>query len=146
MGGMKLVLALLVALAAAPVSGCAAIVSNLPAVIAAVTDGMMVVDAIEAFVRRFFAASPNPDLQRKVDVAVSKTRSALSAALRISDGAQKLDQAQVDAAFADFKTAYLELVALVAPLGVQQQGDTLRATPGGGLVVPEPLALRLRVR
>jgi hypothetical protein len=141
-----LVIVLISGLSVAPVAGCAAIASNLPAVIAAVTDGMMVVDAIEHFIARFFAASPNPELQRKVDAALAKTRSALSVALRTSEGAQHLDQANVDEAFAGFRTAYLELVALVGPLGVQQQGDTMRATPGGGLVVPEPLAIRLRVR
>jgi hypothetical protein len=55
-----------------------------------------------------------------------------------------LDQAQVDAAFTDFKIAYLQLLALTAPLGVQT-GDKLMARPNT-INVPEPMALRLRVK
>jgi hypothetical protein len=123
--------------------GCA-VVPYLPTVIAAVTDANMILDGIEKFVERFFAAKPDSVLQAKVEIAVARTRGALNLALRSAQGVEKLDQAQIDAAFVDFKIAYQELLALTAPLGVSS-GPALRAVPGG-LNVPEPMALTLKVK
>jgi hypothetical protein len=127
------------------VSNCATLVTSLPVIIAAVQDGSMVVDTIARFVELYFAkhGDKSPVDPEKVRTAIERTRMALNAALRAAQGAEKLDQAQVDAAFADFKQAYIELTALVAPLGVRT-GDKLSARPGG-LSVPEPMALKLRV-
>jgi hypothetical protein len=140
------ILPLSILLGLAPVlPGCAAIVSNLPVIIAAVQDGSMVVDTIARFVEMYFAKHDKPPVDpEKVRTAIERTRMALNAALRAAQGAEKLNQAQVDAAFADFKQAYLDLTALVAPLGVQT-GDKLSARPGG-LLVPEPMALKLKVQ
>jgi hypothetical protein len=105
----------------------------------------MVLDSIQTFVDTYFRLKPNQDLQSKVADAMARTRSALNAALRISQGAEKLDQAKIDEAFADFRRAYADLLVLLGPLGVQQQGGSLKATPGG-LAVPEPLGLTIKVR
>lgn len=137
---------LLAAALAVPVSSCAAVVSALPTVIAAVQDGMLILDAIDSFVDNVFKVRPDAELEKKVDVALARTRLALDTALRISRGTENLTQAQLDTAFNEFRIAYQDLVALVTPLGVSTgAGDTLRALPGGGLQVPEPLALRLKV-
>lgn len=141
-------IALVVALLASPLaagSGCATIAPFLPTVIAAVTDGSLVIDTIDKFVDRYFESRPNPDLQKKVDIAVARTRSALDAALRIASGAQDMNQAKVDEAFLEFRLAYQDLLALVGPLGVMAGGGgKLQARPGG-LLVPEPMAMTLRV-
>lgn len=125
-------------------AGCATIVSHLPTVIAAVTDGLMVLDAIESFAERYFQRAPDADKEAKVRMALARARAALNVALRTAQGAEKLDQAQVDTAFADFKSAYTALLALVAPLGVTS-GDSL-AVRADGLAVPEPMALSIRVK
>lgn len=138
----RLAALLLTAVLAAP--GCAAVVSALPAVVAAVTDAALVVDSIERFVTRYFVAKPDPARQKDVEAALARARAALDVALRVAQGAEKLDQQQVDAAFAEFRLAYEELLVLVKPLGVSS-GEALRATPGG-LAVPEPMALKLRLR
>lgn len=144
--GMKKIALLIVLVAVAPsFSGCAAIVSNLPNVIAAVQDGELIVDAIKEFADLYFVQHPDAAKQAEVMKAVAKARVALDAALRLADGAGKLDQAQIDAAFADFRVAYQDLTSLVGPLGVSVQGQRL-ARAGAGLVVPEPLALHLRAR
>ncbi len=130
------ILALLSVYLAGP--GCA-VVPYLPKVIAAVTDGMMVLDTIEKFIDRYFQSRPNAELQKKADTAIARTRSALDAALRIANGAEHLNQAKVDEAFAEFRIAYTDMMALLGPFGVSS-GDALRATPGG-LVVPQPLAM-----
>lgn len=106
--------------------GCAAIMAALPTIIAAVTDAVIVLDQIEAWIRRYFAAHPNPEKEEQVAKAIGKTRNALNAANRTCAGVEKLDQVQVDAAFADFKVAYQELTALCAGL------------PGAGLRVKQP--------
>lgn len=136
-------LALACSLSTAP--GCATIAPFLPKVIAAVTDGALVIDTIDRFVDRYFESRPNAELQKKVDVAVARTRSALDAALRIASGAQDLNQAKVDEAFKEFRLAYQDLLALVGPLGVMAGGGgKLQARPGG-LLVPEPMAMTLVV-
>jgi hypothetical protein len=122
-------------------ASCAAVVSYLPTVVAVVTDAILVIDQIKVFVDGVFVMKPAPELQKKIDQAIARTKVALDAALRIANGTDRLTKEQADAAFADFKVAYQDLIALVAPLGVST-GQTLRATPGG-LQVPEPLALHL---
>lgn len=144
---MKPIVALVLALSLSAGPGCATIAPFLPTVIAAVTDGALVVDTIDRFVDRYFESRPNPDLQKKIDIATARVRSALDAALRIASGAQHLNQAKVDEAFAEFRLAYQDLLALVGPLGVMtDRGGKLQARPGGGLLVPEPMALTLRVQ
>lgn len=136
-------LALIVAFAFA-VPACAAVVASLPTIVAAVTDGLMVVDSIKQFVDTYFKVQPNIALEGKVEIAITRVRQALHVALRATKGTEKLTQEQVDAAFAEFRAAYAELLVLVGPLGVTT-GDTLRATPGA-LSVPEPMALTLTAR
>lgn len=132
-------------------SGCNAlgpIISALPEIIAVVTDATLILDQIEAFVRRFFAARPDPDKEQAVARALGRARAALVAAQRTAKGAQNLDQQKIDEAFADFKVAYRELRGLVdgiPGLRVARAGEpTLSATPGE-LVVPEPEALTFKL-
>lgn len=138
---MRKVIALLLALGGVP--ACAAIGASLPTIIAVIEDASLVIQTIEAFVNAFFIRRPDFDAEDKIRKAIAKTRSALIVAVRATQGVEKLTQEQVDAAFADFKTAYLELIALVSPLGVST-GESLRALPNGGLQVPEPMALTFK--
>lgn len=121
--------------------GCAAVVSYLPTAIAYAQDGAMILDTIQRFVDAFFVNHPNPDRQKQVNQAAARAHAALDLALRAATGAQDLNQAKVDAAFEEFRQAYVDLLALVGPMGVSSGGARLAAAPGGGLVVPEPLAL-----
>lgn len=132
------VVALAASLASAP--SCATIAPYLPTVIAAVQDGSLVLDTIERFADRYFESRPDAELQKKADIAIARTRSALDAALRAASGAQDLNDAKVDEAFAEFRRCYTDLVALLGPLGLSS-GNGLRATPGG-LQVPTPMAMR----
>lgn len=151
---MKKVSALVIALALLTGPGCAAVVSNLPVVIAAVTDAQMIINSIQTFVDAYFARHPDldADTKAKIDHAIGVTQSSLQAALRIAQGAEKLDQAEIDAAFADFKAAYSTLLALIAPLGVSAAdtangGQVLAVLrTSEGLIVPTPLAMTLRVK
>lgn len=126
------------------VSSCAAVVSSLPTIIAYVQDGSLVVNTIARFVDQYFTVSPNAELQGKIDSAISRTNAALDLVLRAASGTGKINQGKVDEAIADFRQAYTDLLALVAPLGVRQgTSGLLRSTPAGGLIVPTPLALKI---
>lgn len=143
-----MVLALLSAFMALPTTGCAAIMSLLPHVIAVVVEAGQILDQIEAFVKRYFMNHPDQAKEIAVAKAVAKARSALNFVMRTTEGADKLDQAKVDAAFEDFKKAYLELMALCRPFGVYPESAPLMTSNADGavLVVPEPLALHPKVK
>lgn len=136
---MKRIRTLLLAVAlTTSITSCAAVVSYLPTVVSVVTDALIVVDQIKTFVDGVHAVKPDVDLA-KVYAAISRTKVALDAALRATNGVDKLTKEQADAAFADFRVAYQDLIALVGPLGVTT-GNGLKAAPGS-LQVPTPMAL-----
>jgi hypothetical protein len=142
---LPLAAALALLMAAAP--GCATVAAYLPTVIAAVTDGALVVDTIERFADRYFRSRPDAEFQKKVDVAIARTRSALDLILRTAGAADAHNQGDREKALAEFREAYTHLVALLGPIGLMTAppGGALMAMPGDRLMVPEPMALTLRV-
>lgn len=142
------VLSVLLAIAIALASpGCAALGGILPDVILYVEDGSAILNVIASFVDAYFLQHPDPAAQAKVDDAMTKTRSALATMLHAAQGASSLSDANVDAAFNDFKAAYMELLALTAPMGVSPTGGAIKMSAAPGkLMVPEPLAFRRGAR
>lgn len=127
--------------------GCSAIMGNLPAVLAYVQDGQLILSAIESFANAMFTAGVHPELQKPVATALARAKAALDAALRAGTGVEKLNQADLDAAFKEFQLAYGDLVNMMSQMpGFGVQGKALKAAPGGGpagtLTVPEPLAIK----
>ncbi len=122
-------------------TGCSSFMSNLPTVISYAQSGMIVLDAIKNFADKYFRSNVNTALETKVFDGINKAELALHAALTTAQGAKNLDQKQIDAAFADFKMAYMDLMGLVGPLGVTATGSSLVKGSTGGLIVPLPLAL-----
>lgn len=123
---------------------CAPVFAALPHVIAAVVDAQQIIDTIVTFVDRWFVAHPDPVAKAKVDAAVMKTRAALNVLLRAANGAEKVGQEKIDAAFADFKAAYLELIALVHPYGVNPsptENFPKLSASGDTLTVPTPVLI-----
>ncbi len=130
--------AVLVALA---LTGCPSLMSTLVDVIAKVQDGVAILDQIQAFVRRWFAAHPDPARQAIIEQAIGRSRTALHAALRAAHGAQEVDQGNADAALADFRAAYSDLLSLLHASGLMSAPGTLGVAGGEQLRLPEPLAL-----
>lgn len=129
------------ALATATLPGCGAVAALLPKVVAVATDAIIIIDQIQRFVDRWFAASPDPERQKAVQAALDRSKVALDLALRISQGAEKVRDRQAEAAMAEFRRAYGDLLALVKPLGVRQVGsDEGLSAPPAALLVPRPLA------
>ncbi len=138
-------LALLSAFLALPITGCAGALAALPDVVAAVVDAGQIIDTIERFVANYFALHPDAAKQADVAKAIDKARTTLNIALRLAQGAQDaaVDR-DVDAAFLNFKAAYIELIGLCKPYGVKETSmprGSLRASPGE-LTVPQPLAFK----
>lgn len=135
--------ALLVTLALAA-TDCAGFLAALPKVVAAVADAAQILDVIDAAAGSFFERDAAARLV--YERAMMKARLALSAAAHAAGGAERLSQEDVDRAFADFRAAYVELLRLVGPLGIAAPASAGSYAAGGSAVlVPEPLALRLRV-
>lgn len=141
-------LALLLALII-PVASCATLVDLLPTVLAGVQDGSLLLDAIHGFVDQAFVAKPDAATQKKLNLAIARARTALDLALRIATGTKDLDQAKVDAAFAEFRSAYSDVISLARALGVEvgdvPRAERFAAAGGDRLLVPSPLALTLKV-
>ena len=135
-----LVLALLSAFLALPIQGCAPLFAALPDVIAAITDGAQIIDVIEHFVANYFVMHPDAEAQKKVAEAINRCRLSLNLALRTAQASKELNDQQVDAAFNDFKAAYIELLGLTKPYGVKPAGGKMMTARGDSLEVPEPLA------
>lgn len=125
---------------------CAVAMSHLPLVIAAVTDGAMVLDAIVVFVGKSPILIADDVRRGQVESAIATARAALNIALRVAQGVQAMAQAQIDEAFRDFRMAYAALLVLVGPLGVKTSGSNLMAASPGVLLVPEPIAYRIHAK
>lgn len=139
----------LLALLIIPPQGCASLFSSLPDINVAVTDGMLVLDTISSFSSTYFGTHPDAGLSTKVFSGITKAREALDVALRAAKASKNLSQAEYDAAFAGFETAYTELTALVDSIGIKTSSSpdgskSLKASPAG-LVIPKPLALSLKL-
>lgn len=139
-------LVLLLALAVGS-SGCAAVMSNLPQVIAEVQDAELVIGMIQRIVDEVFVAHPDPKSQAIVDGAIQRVISAADLVNRAAQGAQDLDGAQTDAAFKEFEAAWNDLQSILGPYAISF-GDAPRATrtASGGYVLPRPVLLARAAR
>lgn len=144
LGFLKLVL--LCACLGAPLGGCAAVMPLIPQIVSIVTDAMVVMGIIDNAAQEYFRSHPNVDpmVRAKYVQAFQKAMVALNAAQHALRGAEDLDQKQYDAAFAEFKAAYQELLALLEKQGMMNQ-QYLSAAPGEQVYVPTPEALSYKV-
>jgi len=122
------------------------VVDNLPRAVAYAQDAQIALEIVESTERAVFAVSPNPALQAKVETGIADARTALDAGLKLCLGGENLSQAQIDQAFANFKTAYTDIMALLGPMGVKRAPPAGKsgAHPGGDYVIADPLLLASR--
>lgn len=135
-------LALVVGILAA-LPSCAAIRSIEPALNdaqAAVGDAGAILQTIRSVVSIFFLAHPAPEVQTKVEQAMSHASLTLSVAVRSLRGAQSVSAQQMDSAWGDFRGAYAELITLLKNAGIVPKDGKLGAGKDA-IVLPEPLAL-----
>lgn len=140
----KLLLAICLVVAAPAATGCAAVAAALPVLTAVVTDAFAVLSVIDGAARHWFTLHPNKEVERHYLEVYTKTIKALNAANHALAGAKNLDQDQYDAAFAEFRDAYAELMELLERHGISEQ-QKLKLSDGSTVHLPEPLALTHRV-
>lgn len=136
-------------LCAAPLAltGCPAAAALFPTIAAVVSDATAVLSIIERAVDSWFTHKPNPELQAKINTALSETWAALRVATAATEGAESLTQEEYDAAFKDFQDAYTELHDMLKRVGILR-GTQLLGSPEAveGVEIPEPMALSYKVK
>lgn len=141
-GASKLALVMAIAAAALLWSGCAAVAKVVTAVATEVAKTSTALNTIEAFVRAFFATSPDPEREELVLGAIDRARSALLAAEHAASGTENLTQDRIDAAFENFRRAWVELEQLVAGMpGLRIVGagePAMDMTVAGDVIVVRP--------
>ncbi len=121
-------------------TGCAALSAAVPVLSQVATvaaNAVSVLDAVEDASDAFFLVKPDAAKQAAVDRAITDCRLAIAAATATAQGAKDLDEKKADAAFDQFREAYVKLAALVDEVGLIKNG---KFASGAGL--PEPLAAR----
>jgi hypothetical protein len=134
-------LALVFFLGLSSVTGCAAVISNLPTVISVVQGASNALDMIAGFLDGLAPPlAPEPEKQKLISAAILKARIALDAVIKLSNGVQNIDQAKLDEAFGNFEAAYNDVLSLVAQYGVRSGNvpRAVRMTDGGVVVLVLP--------
>jgi len=139
----SLVAVIAIALTPVGLGGCAALQQAVPYLQDAVEvaqDAGSVLAFISNLVQAFFTASPNPALSAQIGSAIGTAELALSAAVQAVDGVVNLSAEQEDAAFANFRAAYTQIVNLLTQNGVLGAGA--KAGVASPPVLPVPLVMK----
>jgi hypothetical protein len=143
--------ALLVAALGLATAACAPVIGALPQIVAVITNASATLQLIDSAVRAWLDRHPgtNPALRERYRGAYERCLSALDAATHALSGADKLDQQEVDAAFAEFKLAYLalrDMLVLERVAAPAADGQlTVELGVGDRVVLAEPDVLWLQV-
>lgn len=147
----RLFVSLLLALSfAISLPACAAVGPLLPKLVSVITDAVVTLNVIDSAVEQWVARHPevDPKVVAAYRAAYARCEAALAAANHALAGAKDLDQDDVDAAFEEFRIAYLALrdmlvldrIAVPTPNGELSVGSAPDA-----IVLPTPEALTYRI-
>lgn len=124
------------------VPGCSSVLKALPTVIQYVQDAQMILDTIDRQAKPLLERFANEEIRMEYDRAMVTAQQTLQVALRSSKGTEELSKEQIDEAFANFREAYKNLLAVLRRAGVMSADGTMKTMPGvEPLTVPEPLAV-----
>ena len=133
------------ALAICLMPGCAAfqkVVSSLPTVIQYVQDAAFILDSIDRAVLPILSLQKDDQLTRKYANVMDVTRQSLQVALRSAEGGKQLSEDEIDAAFANFRKSYTQLLSLLQTANLMSTSGTMAAAPGAyQITVETPLAV-----
>lgn len=135
----KLLSVLLISLSMS--TGCAAVIGALPTIIQIVQDAMLILDDIDDAARPFFERAENQALLDEYNEKMLAAKKTLRIALRATEGGKRLSDEEIDAAFADFRDAYKDLLSLLRDNKLMKDKGALKAVNGVTIDVEEPLAL-----
>lgn len=142
----RLLVALTLALAIALAPACAAVLPVLPQIVSVLTDALAVLKIIDNAANEYFRTHPDtpPEVRARYVELYADAINALNAANHSLRGASDLDQKQYDAAFEEFKGAYVELAEFLKREGLMS-GSMLKTGDGTEVKIPEPEALSFKV-
>jgi hypothetical protein len=128
------------------VVSCAAIMPLIPEIVSVIDNAFFVMNVIDKAVDEWHQNHPDADPRFFSDyrLAYVKTETALDAARKAMQGSTALDQKSYDAAFADFKNAYADLVILLSNQGIAKDGK-LMASGSYSIPLPQPKAMTYQV-
>jgi len=142
---MKRFLVLLLALAS--LTGCTALANALPAIQSALTDTSLVLSGIDEVFSAYQATHPvTPEVRAEYSRLLTTANVYLVNGERAVSDLKQIDQGQYDAAFADFKTAFLALTDFLKAQGVTPAGVGLVGAGAAGDAFPVPRVIGLRVQ
>jgi hypothetical protein len=123
-------------------SGCIPNLLNIAVkTLSIVQDAVMIVDQIASFVDVYFKEHPNPDTEKTVRMVINDCRGYLVILQRCSAAGKNMISKDYDLALENFNAAFLQLISLLQPYGVQMDGyaGTYAGVPR--LKVARPLSL-----
>lgn len=133
---------LAVVLSTTTATSCSSLLQALPTVIQYVQDAQMILDMIDREAKPFFDKA-DENTQQEYSEVMHVARKSLQIALRSTKGTDELQKEQVDAAFANFREAYKDLLGILARAGVMRSDGTMRVSPGSPVLdIQEPLVLQ----
>lgn len=143
----KLVVALCLACSLAVFPGCKELIPLIPKIVAVLADATSTLQIIDTAVEEWFDQHPDvdPKVRAEYRLLYAKCHEALNGANHALQGAEDLTQNDYDAAFAEFKAAYIQLRDLLYREGIASTDGKLGAA-GATVDVPEPMALTYRVQ
>jgi hypothetical protein len=123
-----------------------AVLPMLPKIVAVVTDAIATMQVIDSAVERWMDAHPNldPKVRARYRAAYERCVTALNAANHALAGVEKIDQQDIDTAFAEFRAAYIALRDLLVVEGIARADDTgsLTVSAASDLIsLPTPEAM-----
>ena len=111
-------------------------------VIAGVEQAQIVISAVEAYLENL--PTIDATLKAKIEAALTDARNTLAAVVALGNVITDVTDARFQAALADFSAAFAAVVTLATQIGVQvSTGATTAKRTGSGLIIPEPIILRL---
>lgn len=128
-------------LLALSLTACAGFAQFLSTFVAVTQEAAQVLDIYESANGIFAKAGGDARTVAAVAVAIDKARSALAIANRLGAGAERWSKGDSNAALAEFRAAYAELVALTGPLFAPAPPSMLLKLTPAPLPTPPPRPL-----
>jgi hypothetical protein len=127
-------------------TGCPAAIPVLTTIAAVIHNARIVLDIIDGGAQEWFRTHPETPEKVRAEYAKlhQKALLALDVAAQSVSGATDLSQKEYDAAFAEFKQAYINLVDLLHRQSIASD-NLMGASDGSTFVIPEPMALSFKV-
>lgn len=129
-------------------TGCSALPGILTAIDYAITDSDQALKIVETTFNLFNGDHPvSPEVKATFEKLLATAYSTLKTGAKIVHDGQAVDQGQYDAAFADFKVAFLALTDYLKSEGITPVGAGLVGVgPNGGKDFPEPAIIGLKLK